>query len=291
MVRLQIKRGSQNQFIYETTISVAVSQLVPEIITIFNGRLKISRIAAEMEELAKHGPMLPPDILGLTQEQVEELKLEDKWAEVCTPMDGFQFSKDPIGRRNGRAPKPPMQAILNKAIDEAKQMVSVKLVDSNVDMTLKKVQNALDILRGAVTIVYPMQLPPHDNIRMEFTNTEDLQGTQASQEIVEPTKGELWFAGHHMLPEKQLLDYVGKSEKSKVIVKLVRLGEGQPGREPVISEESRKLIMLHEYRRQEELKKLDQNDDDSFMNSNWADNNSMKKQMHGLDNLKFRPGF
>ncbi len=39
-------------------------------------------------------------------------------------------------------------------------------------------QEALNILRGAVTIVYPMGLPPHDPIRCEFENTEDLSGTQ-----------------------------------------------------------------------------------------------------------------
>jgi cilia- and flagella-associated protein 298 len=29
-----------------------------------------------------------------------------------------------------------------------------------------------------VTIVYPMGLPPHDPIRMEFENVEELEGTQ-----------------------------------------------------------------------------------------------------------------
>lgn len=51
-------------------------------------------------------------------------------------------------------------------------------------VTLKTVQEALDILRGAVTIVYPMGLPPHDVIRLEFENTEDLSGTQASLEVL-----------------------------------------------------------------------------------------------------------
>lgn len=50
-------------------------------------------------------------------------------------------------------------------------------------VTQKTVQEALDILRGAVTIVYPMGLPPHDIIRQEFENTEDLSGTQASLEV------------------------------------------------------------------------------------------------------------
>lgn len=43
--------------------------------------------------------MLPPNIIGLTDEQVEELKLKDEWGEKCTPMDGFVFTKDPVGRQ------------------------------------------------------------------------------------------------------------------------------------------------------------------------------------------------
>lgn len=50
-------------------------------------------------------------------------------------------------------------------------------------VTQKIVQEALDLLRGAVTIVYPMGLPPHDVICKEFENTEDLTGTQASLEV------------------------------------------------------------------------------------------------------------
>ena len=45
-------------------------------------------------------------------------------------------------------------------------------------MTEDMVRDALDKLRGAVTIVYPMQLPPYDPIRLEFEGKEDLDGTQ-----------------------------------------------------------------------------------------------------------------
>ena len=58
-----------------------------------------------------------------------------------------------------------------------------KQVEANVCLTQKMVQNALDILRGAIMIVYPMNLPPHDVIRHEFENTEDLSGMQASLEV------------------------------------------------------------------------------------------------------------
>jgi len=51
-------------------------------------------------------------------------------------------------------------------------------------VTQKTVQEALDILRGAVTIVYPMGLPPHENIKMEFENNEDLSGTQVKHHML-----------------------------------------------------------------------------------------------------------
>lgn len=48
-------------------------------------------------------------------------------------------------------------------------------------VTMEMVQDALDQLRGAVMIVYPMGLPPYDPIRMEFENKEDLAGTQVGR--------------------------------------------------------------------------------------------------------------
>ena len=51
-------------------------------------------------------------------------------------------------------------------------------VKADVCLTEDMVRDALDKLRGAVTIVYPMQLPPYDPIRLEFEGKEDLSGTQ-----------------------------------------------------------------------------------------------------------------
>ena len=45
-------------------------------------------------------------------------------------------------------------------------------------MTGDIISDSLDKLRGAVAIVYPMNLPPYDIIRHEFEAIEDLSGTQ-----------------------------------------------------------------------------------------------------------------
>lgn len=55
----------------------------------------------EMEELSDHGITLPPNMQGLTDEQIEELKLVDEWSLKCTPQGGHVMCKDDIGRRNG----------------------------------------------------------------------------------------------------------------------------------------------------------------------------------------------
>lgn len=288
MVLLHIKRGMESQFLYETTTSQPIAELVSEIVKIYNGRLKINRIASEMEELAKHGPMFPPDILGLLEEQVAELKLQDEWADKVIPSGGWEYNRDPVGRRNGRMPQANMQSILTKAVKDAQVMVAKQTVTDGIPMTFKIVQESLGILKGAVSIVYPMQLPPHDIIQMEFTNTEDLSGTQAARDVIEPVKGQLWFAGRQFIDDKRLSDYLGKNEKSKLIVKLVKCGEGAPGREPIFNEATQKQIMLQQYQRQEELKQLDGDEDDSYLDSKWANSSNLKQKLHGMENIGFR---
>lgn len=62
-------------------------------------------------------------------------------------------------------------------------------MEANVCITMDLVKEALDQLRGAVMIVYPMGLPPHDPIRMEFENQEDLTGTQVTEILYAFLKG------------------------------------------------------------------------------------------------------
>ncbi|XP_026479663.1 cilia- and flagella-associated protein 298 [Ctenocephalides felis] len=291
MVLLRVKRGDENQFLYETPINTPVDTALAEIVSIFNGRLKISRICAEMEELAKHGVMFPPEILGLNEDQVRDFKLVDPWADKCIPSGGYIENKDPMGRRNGRQPHKHLQDMISKTIEDVKAMTSRKLVDQNEQVTIKTIHEAIKLLKGAITIVYPMNLPPHDPIRLEFENIEDLTGTQASLDVLDPATAQLWFSGKEMVRGfgKLISEYAGRNDKCKLVVKLQKKGEGPPGREPVMTETERKNLMVYAYRKQEEAKKLEQNDDDEYLNASWADSSSLKRQFHGLKNISWRP--
>lgn len=289
MVKLSIKKGDEPQFLFETTVNANVEEELKVICNIYNGRLKIERLCAEIEYLSKAGITLPPNMQGLTEEQITELKLVDEWSNKCIPSGGFVEQRDELGRRNGRVPNGKMGDLLIKTIHDAKENVNKNLVSRDICLTEAKIQNTIDLLRGAVTIVYPMGLPPYDNIQMEFDNEEDLEGTQASKEVIPLNMGSIWFSGKEMLPGKKFSDYLGKNEKSKVIVKIQRKGAGAPGREPVVSAEEQKQMMAYYYKKQEEMKKLVLEEDDSYMNSAWADNNSLKRQFQGMNDIKWKP--
>lgn len=153
-----------------------------------------------MSMLAKHGVTLPVNMQGLTEEQITDLKLVDEYADKCIPMDGYIEEEDVTGKRNGRgknfdffkkifyvvvlffflAPTEKMRSILERTIQEAKDKISKKLVQADQCVTCDQINEALQQLKGAVMIVYPMGLPPYDPIDLEFKNQEELEGTQVN---------------------------------------------------------------------------------------------------------------
>ena len=60
-------------------------------------------------------------------------------------------------------------------------------------------------------------------------------------------------------------------------------------REPVVTEAQQKELMARAYRRQEELKKLDQADDDDYLKSEWADSGALKRSLGGFQNIRWGP--
>lgn len=61
-------------------------------------------------------------------------------------------------------------------------------MDKNIPLTHEVVKDALDQMKGAVMIVYPMGLPPHDPVRQELEDTEDLSGTQVRLKVTGKNK-------------------------------------------------------------------------------------------------------
>lgn len=289
MVLLTVKHGTEVQFLYNTTVKAEIVKLKEELRKIYNGRLKVERLATEMEQLAQFGTMLPDNMQGLNEDQIVDLKLSDPWREKCVPSGGAIENKDIYSRRNGQAPNEKMKTVLTETVGKAKEMISKKLVDQKIEMTFETVQEAISIMKGAVMIVYPMDLPPHDPIKMEFENREDLAGQQASKLVIPEHSIALWWANKELHDEKILSEYCGKNDRTKLAVKIQKTGMSAPAREAVVTEEQQKELMARAYRRQEELKKLNEADDDDCLKAEWADSSALKRQLGGFQNIRIGP--
>lgn len=74
-------------------------------------------LTIEMELLSSHGILLPPNMHGLTDEQVTDLKLKDEYADTCVPCGGHVNNPDPVGRRNGRGKSFRLETISHFTVD------------------------------------------------------------------------------------------------------------------------------------------------------------------------------
>ena len=92
----------------------------------------------------------------------------------------------------------------------------------------------------------------------------------------------LWFANKEMSPSKVLRDYVGKNEKTKIVVKLSTKKAGRPTAESWISPETHKKLAVENFKRMEEMKRLERDKSDDYLNSPWADGGQMKRTFQGM---------
>ena len=88
MVVLNVKRSEKFLFLYETTLDSKVEAVLRDLIVLINLRLKVLRIVDALEGLAQHGIAKPPNMRGLLEEQIKELKLTDEEAVRCEPIGG-----------------------------------------------------------------------------------------------------------------------------------------------------------------------------------------------------------
>lgn len=290
MVVLRVKRDQEALFILETSVAKTVSEVLQRTVELNNGRLKVMRLADELADLAAHGVALPPPMRGLLEDQIKELKLSEPEEGLAGPAGGHEEVADPLQRRCGRAPVGEAKDALEKASAEAKKMVSRDNVAAGVALDRARIKEALDIVRGAVGLAYPSGLPVYDPVRLELENREELEpGSVSARDILDPTEAVLWFANKQMKREEPLSKYVGRNEKTKAVVKVSTVQDGRPTSEPAFDEETKKRIMLEDYKRMEELKRLERDTDDSYLNSAWADGASLKRKFNGLENISWKP--
>lgn len=72
---------------------------------------------------------------------------------------------------------------------------------------------------------------------------------------------QVWFAGKEIKRGCLLSEFVGKNEKTKIIVRLQKHGSGPSVREAPIDEETQKAMMAFAHKKREQDKKLRDDDE------------------------------
>lgn len=172
-------------------------------------------------------------------------------------------------------------------------------------------QDKIDLARGAVTmgmciyciyfgivnvvtvllfnfLGYPMGLPEWDSVRLTIEGTEGLEGSAAGQELLDENTAELWVASRifDRTGSQTVGDRLGMNEKTKVVAKLQKPGNGPPGREAAISEDEKKAMMAHYFKKQEEMKRLAESSEDDYLHSSWADPKSLQRSLRGQGDVR-----
>ena len=104
----------------------------------------------------------------------------------------------------GNAPKPELAEVLKKTCAEAMAATSKDQIKHRKPMTMAIIEEQIQTIKGAVMIVYPMGLPPYDEVEHILNDTEDLTGRQAALQHIDEDMGELWWAGKCLTRNKKL---------------------------------------------------------------------------------------
>jgi hypothetical protein len=281
MVQCVVKRAQDNEeFLYETFCSISVTKLLQDIVTLHNHRRSTLRLAAAVRALAQHGPLRPEETRGVGDAEIAKIGGLDVHAY------GVPTAQDENFQRTGVPPPAEIAKILTTTAEGAENLLKKKF-----PTPLEDVKEQLAMLKGAVMIAYPAyhRLPVYDPAREELEHPM----TAADADFLEARECVLWWAGKELSSSEEFSTYIGKNEKTKVVLKLQTRAAGPPAREPRIDEETHKAMLAFYYKKQEERKKLKEDDeDDSYLASSWANPKALKTSLvnNGRD-VSWKPSF
>eukprot|EP01022_Parablepharisma_sp_SALTPOND_P004391 TRINITY_DN120209_c0_g1_i1.p1 TRINITY_DN120209_c0_g1~~TRINITY_DN120209_c0_g1_i1.p1 ORF type:complete len:439 (+),score=26.10 TRINITY_DN120209_c0_g1_i1:284-1600(+) len=259
-----------------------------------------------MEELAQKGPLKPEELRGISKyEQFAEYYISP--LPSCSdaavkaglakmpPKVGSRQVEDKTSQRTGWVLDEETTKMMLQHITEAKAAIHKDQVAKKVPLTEKVLLDYIDTLKGVMMITYPAYhgLGEWEPAKLILESKEMFEDPDVTifinkAQMYEEEKTSIWYAGKEMQRGKKLMDYLGKNEKTKVIVKLTSGGAGAPPREPVIDPETHKQMLAFYYKKQEEAKKAESGVDDGYLESPWADPRGLKSELHGVNNIKWK---
>merc|ERR1711935_615761 len=176
---------------------------------------------------------------------------------------------------------------------KAKATIHARNVEQKNMLSIVGLAETVETLRGMVMIAYPAYhgLFDWDIVYQILEDQVDYPNFFPECEWHDPKETTIWACRKEWISGKFVKEYV-PNEKTKMVVKLAKSGSGQPVAEPQIDKETHSKMLAYYYKKQEEQKTLEQDENDDYMNSAWANPNNLKNQLiNGGKGVNFKPGF
>mmetsp|Transcript_9075 Transcript_9075/g.16635 ORF Transcript_9075/g.16635 Transcript_9075/m.16635 type:complete len:243 (+) Transcript_9075:270-998(+) len=234
--------------------------------------LLAEKLAGLVDQLAKHGiQRKQPGVDDATGELVDVVKEKSS-----------NPNYDPLGYRIGKPPGADVAKVLKRTADECRAVVDVKQAERKIPLSKEKIDEAIQNIKGAVMIAYPMNLPEHDEVRIILDGKADIQAA-VPQEAVDPKTCVLWFSRKRMERNQVLSKYCGRNEKMFLKVRLQTKNQRMPQREARLDKDAQTKMYSYWHKKNEEDKRLkEEAEDDDYLNSAWANPKAFKQSFSGI---------
>jgi len=101
-----------------------------------------------------------------------------------------------------------------------------------------------------------------------------------------PKTTSLWFSGKRFNQSKNISDRLGNNDKTKAFVTLAPTLEGGEFHNPPSHQKYlTKNALENKYKKQQKIKRLAKDDDNSYLDSPWADKYEMKRSIYCLNDI------
>lgn len=188
--------------------------------------------------------------------------------------------------------------------EEAERYLSLDRASQRLTCEQAEIDRLIETLKGGAIILFPSECSGSDAVRRLTQQVEDDGASDAEKSKAHRILSILddgattdtilqgtvvaWWSARALDRESDFAKYLGKNEKTKITVKLALPGSAPPPREPAVDTRTQQELMAHYYRKQEEMKKVIEDEDISYGNSEWANPRGLKSQLLGMDNIRYR---
>lgn len=189
--------------------------------------------------------------------------------------------------------------------EQAERYLALARAEAREESKVEEIQELFETIKGAAMMCFPDRCSGTDAqkrlvAKIDSDQTDEVEhglchrllaiiDDDATTEDILQGIPCMWWSGKPLARDTDFTKHVGKNEKTKIVVKLAKEGANAPPREPAVDVKTQNEMMAYWFKKQEEQKKLIEDDDITFGNSEWANPTQLKQSLLGTGPVSYRP--